>query len=272
MPTSVAPQVYIVGYSVADLDGINEYLLQEVSPELENWSNDHNNGDEIALLTEFGGRLCYKSWAPGINPNVTRIREDQQEYIKNIIEVKHGSVMEHAMINFVFANVSRVFTHELVRHRVGTAMSQESMRYVRLTDIPFWMSDTIKQEDLMTRDENNELLLFEQDSERLLSQMEAFQQRWADSLALDDGKDFTYKKQMTSALRRWSPQGVATQIMWSCNPRELRHVIVMRTDPSAEEEIRLVFDMVAQQVQARWPTMFGDLERQDDGSWKGTVA
>ena len=34
-------------------------------------------------------------------------------------------------------NVSRVFTHELVRHRAGSAFSQESLRYVRLTDIGF---------------------------------------------------------------------------------------------------------------------------------------
>ena len=36
-----------------------------------------------------------------------------------------------------FRNVSRVFTHELVRHRAGSAFSQESLRYVRLTDIGF---------------------------------------------------------------------------------------------------------------------------------------
>ncbi len=33
--------------------------------------------------------------------------------------------------------VLRVFTHELVRHRAGSAFSQESLRYVRLTDIGF---------------------------------------------------------------------------------------------------------------------------------------
>lgn len=265
MPTSVEPHVYIVGYSVADADGINSYLAQEVDLSLDDWFFGHSHGDEIALLTEFGGRLCYKSWAPGINPNVTRIREDQQAYIKNIIDVKHGSVMEHAMINFVFANVSRVFTHELVRHRVGTATSQESMRFVRLTDIPFWMPDALP--------DGPDGVELNQDSEQLLTYMENFQQKWSERLELDSSSvNFTYKKLMTSALRRWSPQGVATQIMWSCNPRELRHVIVMRTDPSAEEEIRLVFDMVAQQVQERWPTMFGDLKRQDDGSWRGTVA
>ena len=45
------------------------------------------------------------------------------------------------MFSFVLHNVSRVVTHELVRHRPGTAVSQESLRFVRLTDIPFWFPD-----------------------------------------------------------------------------------------------------------------------------------
>lgn len=42
-----------------------------------------------------------------------------------------NSVFEHCYLNFTVANCSRVFTHELVRHRVGTSFSQTSGRYVR---------------------------------------------------------------------------------------------------------------------------------------------
>ena len=38
-------------------------------------------------------------------------------------------------------NVSRVATHELVRHRAGVAVSQESLRFVRLDDLPFWFPE-----------------------------------------------------------------------------------------------------------------------------------
>ena len=89
------------------------------------------------LLLEFGGRACYRSWEPGLNPNVSRIRTDRREYFANILRSGHGSVLEHANYSFAFRNVSRVFTHELVRHRAGSAFSQESLRYVRLTDIGF---------------------------------------------------------------------------------------------------------------------------------------
>jgi len=37
---------------------------------------------------------------------------------------------------------------------------------------------------------------------------------------------------------------VSTTIGWSCNVRALRHVIEMRTDPHAEEEIRVLFAKV----------------------------
>src|SRR6202022_2150743 len=98
-------------------------------------AGERPNGGE--LIGEFGGRACYRSWEPGLNPNVTKIRTDQREYFANILKSAHGSVLEHANYSFALRNVSRVLTHELVRHRAGSAFSQESLRYVRLADIGF---------------------------------------------------------------------------------------------------------------------------------------
>jgi thymidylate synthase (FAD) len=103
------------------------------------------------VLTEFAGRLCYRSWKPKLNPNVTRVREDLETYLGNILSSRHGSVLEHSYFVFVLENVSRVLTHELVRHRVGTSFSQESLRYVRLDNIPMWIPDWAQSdEELMT--------------------------------------------------------------------------------------------------------------------------
>jgi thymidylate synthase (FAD) len=44
-------------------------------------------------------------------------------------------------------------------------------------------------------------------------------------------------------------------------------VIEMRTAPGAEEELRLVFDMIARLMKDEAPGLFQDFERQDDGSW-----
>src|SRR3954470_18901298 len=58
------------------------------------------------------GRMCYRSWAPGLNPNVTRVRADSTAYLENILRSAHGSVLEHANYSFVFHNVSRVFCYD----------------------------------------------------------------------------------------------------------------------------------------------------------------
>lgn len=206
------------------------------------------------LLVEFGGRACYRSWEPGLNANVTRIRTDRQEYFANILRSGHGSVLEHANYSFTIRNCSRVFTHELVRHRAGSAFSQESLRYVRLTDIGFRVPPALEP----VRDQVISIV------ERL----EEFQRSAASELGIDaEGVPFHVKKEVTSALRRLAPIGLSTDIIWTANVRTLRHVIEMRTAEGAEEEMRLVFDRIARVMQAEAPNLFQDFARQDDGSW-----
>src|SRR5436309_9497155 len=205
-------------------------------------------------LVEFGGRACYRSWEPGLNPNVTKVRTDRVEYFANILRSAHGSVLEHANYTFAFRNVSRVFTHELVRHRAGSAFSQESLRYVRLTDIGFRVPPALEP----VRDQVLSIV----------EQLEEFQRSAAEELGIDaDGVPFHVKKEVTSALRRLAPIGLSTDIVWTANARTLRHVIEMRTAEGAEEELRLVFDKVAQIMLAEAPGLFQDFTRTDAGAW-----
>jgi thymidylate synthase (FAD) len=44
-------------------------------------------------------------------------------------------------------------------------------------------------------------------------------------------------------------------------------VIEMRTAPSAEEEMRLVFDLIARAMRTEAPLLFADFARDDDGAW-----
>ena len=89
------------------------------------------------VLRAIDHKLVGWGWEPGLNPNVTKTRTDQAEYFINLMRSGHGSVLEHANYSFVLYDISRVATHEIVRHRAGSAFSQESLRYVRLTDIGF---------------------------------------------------------------------------------------------------------------------------------------
>src|SRR3989475_10930395 len=71
------------------------------------------------------------------------------------------------------------------------------------------------------------------------------------------------KKRLTSALRRILFDGIATNVVWTANFRTLRWVIEMRTDPSAEVEIRLVFDQVAQICKRDYPLLFQYFDSQE---------
>jgi thymidylate synthase ThyX len=147
-------------------------------------------------------------------------------------------------------------THELVRHRPGTAVSQESLRFVRLSDIPFWFPEwALADAELMKR------------AGVVLEQLEEFQNWMAQHFGLDEeGVKFHEKKHKTSFMRRFAPDGIATGLVWTANIRTLRHTLEARTDPGAEEEIRLVFGKIGELMRAEAPALFGDYTV-TDGAW-----
>jgi thymidylate synthase (FAD) len=250
------PSVFLIARPQLEVDGLRRYLEDVgggswLERRLGEAEGEPNAGE---LLVEAAGRACYRSWEPGLNANVTRIRTDQAEYFANILRSAHGSVLEHANYSFALRNVSRVFTHELVRHRAGSAFSQESLRYVRLTDIGFRVPPALEP----VRDQVISIV----------EQLEEFQLTAAAQLGIDDeGIPFHTKKEVTSALRRLAPLGLSTDILWTANARTLRHVIEMRTAEGAEEELRFVFDLVARVMQEEAPGLFQDFTRSEDGSW-----
>jgi thymidylate synthase (FAD) len=250
----IEPNVHLIGHTQIDsLDSILEHI------DVPAWHTDANSDGE--LLTEFMGRLCYNSFEVGLNPNVTRIREGNETYNQNIIRQLHGSVLEHVVLNFVFTNVSTVFTQELIRHRAGTAISQESRRYVRYDEL----GDMLIPPEIANNESANYWY-------RMAVSCIAFCYRMLIKCYDWDSMPFAEKKKVTSAIRRIIPVGYPTIIGWSANIRTLRHVIEMRTHPSAEYEMRLVFSKVSQIVSERYPSLFADYEIEivDDMPWYKT--
>jgi thymidylate synthase (FAD) len=79
-------------------------------------------------LAEAAGRICYKSFDRP-NPKTARNRD----YLANIINQGHYSVMEHASVTFLVQDVSRALLAELTRHR-HLSFSVVSQRYVNYAD------------------------------------------------------------------------------------------------------------------------------------------
>lgn len=253
----VEPKVYLIAGTMLDTEGECRYL--ESINQREWRSNATSDSDE---LIEFAGRLCYRSWSSydeknplGTNKNVSRVREDNEKYIQNIINHAHGSTLEHSNITMLFDNVSRVLTHELVRHRAGMAYSQESLRYVRLDKLKFWIPDEVKV--------NPELLSVFIETVQYLENV----QEKLNKIINLDGLSFDEKKKWTSRFRRLAPIGLGTSILVTGNLRAWRHIVNMRGNEHAEEEIRMVVNQVAPILKQFSPSTFSDLIN-NNGVWE----
>jgi flavin-dependent thymidylate synthase len=207
-------------------------LTKNLKPQI-----NQSSGDQYAKLEEV------KDWEGTVYcaevPNNTLFVR------RNGIPVWSGnSIFEHVNFNFVAADVSRVFTHELVRHRVGTAFSQNSGRYIRLDNIDIVFDpilDPIRE---------------------LCQEKQAYDEAWyaraVKESGLEEMKDFSSKKKMTSALRRFAPNGQSNEIAFSMNLRTIRHTIMVRTNRHAEWEIRVVFAEIYKLMKEKYPLMFYD--------------
>jgi thymidylate synthase (FAD) len=257
---AVRPIVIKIGETRLIRDGIRT-MLRELGVSETGLKRFDGMPDSGETLMEIAGRICYESFEVGLNPNVTRIREDSKDYFENLLKKGDGSVLEHSFLSWAVLNASRVATHELVRHRVGVAISQESLRYVRPRELKFWIPDELPE------DQKEAMRAAVERSEAVYRDMEKAIP-W-DTLPMDR------KKRLTSALRRLLPDGIATHLVWSANHRTLRWLIEMRTDPAAEVEIRMIFDQIATICQRDYPLIYGDFVRtalpDGTGSWRPTL-
>jgi thymidylate synthase (FAD) len=234
------------GGSLKWLDGlVGETDREKFMLTLVQWESDDGRILSPAeILIILAAKRCYKSFVPGLNPNVTTVRDDPKEFLLNILKSGHGSVLEHAQVTFAIEGVSRVLTHELVRHRIG-AFSQESMRYVSLEE----GANLVFAPELPEGEEEKNLV---QKINAGLREM---------CSAIPDDASFAVKKRLTSAIRRLVPMGVETGIVWSTNLRNLRHVLATRTARASEWEIRRLFNTIGDICLKEWPLVFQDFTK-----------
>jgi thymidylate synthase (FAD) len=232
------PRVYLVSRQQVDPQVVAQFLADHEST----WSTDTERGAE--RLCEIAGRLCYMSFGKG--------RKSNAEYMANIIESAHGSVLEHAVWNFIITGVSRSFTHELVRHRAGFGYSQLSQRYVDETTADFIEPDCIAN-----------------DPELHAVWLAAIQQAHAAYCRLVEGLARTFASEPDKTLRRKLarqaarsvlPNATETKIFVTANARALRHFIEARANEHAEVEIRRVAVLLLRLLQKESPNVFGDYE------------
>jgi thymidylate synthase (FAD) len=230
------PKVFHVGQTEADEAGIQAYLDYIGAPE---WRTDAPTGAEKVI--EVMGRTCYMSFNKRLNPNLTRIREGSAAYIKNIVESKHGSVVEHSTDSYMLF-CSRAVTHQIVRTRVGVSFSQQSLHYLRLESLRSALPTAFEEHPR---------------AEEVRENLEATQLKLAGLLDIDS-QPFHTKKALTTGMRRLAPLGLETILGLTANHRTFRWMVEQRTSRFNDQEIRQVFGLIFAEQSRRYPNIYAD--------------
>jgi len=154
--------------------------------------------------------------------------------IKKIMKLGHYSVLEHATFTFAIEGISRVTSHQLVRHRLAS-FSQQSQRYVKINKegFPYIVPKSIAKD--------KELAKIFIDT---IKELDGIYQ-----LLLDHNIE-------AEDARYILPQAVATKIIITANARELLHIFKLRCCNRAQWEIREVAIKMLKEVEDIAPTIF----------------
>jgi len=273
-----SPSVALVGKTVMNFSGLEEAVEQMGAVEaaeidgtplnnlMARVAFDGGGGDDLA---EFAGRQCYRSWKVG---------RSSAEYHSNIRSQGHGSIYEHGFMNFQVTGVSRTLTHELVRHRVGTGISQESQRYVDAKDMRFIVppllanaviaeagripasSSDLRNVSVETTDALLDFMKVCGDGVESYIKQQEFLTAAAKSIEGDEKAIVSAKKRANEAARAVLPNACETRLVWTMNMRTARHIMLLRGDEPADLEIRRLAALFFPHVVAYAPHFFADLE------------
>lgn len=140
--------------------------------------------------------------------------EEIDTWIRETVIRWHLSPWEHCVYTFFISDVSRVLTHQLVRHRIAS-YTQHSQRFRAMKKIDFVIPQKIvEREDLKN--------IYEESLERAAETYE---------LLINKGTPF-------EDARYILPQAVTTKILVTMNARELWHFFSLRMCTRAQREIR----------------------------------
>ena len=192
------------------------------------------DAEKIMRHIELAGRVCYKS--------ESRISDQSAEkFIANIVKSGHESVIEHISLTFKIV-CDRGVTHEIVRHRLAS-YSQESSRYCDYSNDKFGGELTFIKPCFWTEDDENFLL-------------------WKNTMAQLEKNYLEMRKNgaRPEQARAILPNSLKTEIFMTCNLREWRHFLKLRTAKNAHPQMRQVSLQILKILQKKLPVIFADIE------------
>ena len=180
----------------------------------------------------LAARLCYSPVSIG------ELREkleaaDIEKFLDKIMSLGHHSVLEHVSFTFGIEGISRVTTHQLVRHRIAS-FSQQSQRYVSHKDnFASILPDTIAENSEASR-------IFE---DMAATVHKAYAQLVEMGIPPEDARYIL-------------PNSTETKIIMTMNARELLHFFELRCCERAQWEIRRMSVEMLRLVRRIAPVIF----------------
>jgi thymidylate synthase (FAD) len=187
-------------------------------------------------------RQCYSSeFAADIFAVCKRKAKGEKvpQFVKKIVASGHESPLEHVKFTFAVQGVSRVLTHQLVRHRLAS-YSQQSQRYIKEEHFDYIIPPRMKKKKEL-RDKFERLML---DIQELYNYFLACEKS-------------TKKEEVLQDARFVLPNATETKIVVTMNARELIHFFHERTCARAQWEIKALAEEMLRICKGKLAEVFG---------------
>jgi len=158
-------------------------------------------------------------------------REQMEEFIERRLQTGHASPLEQVWFEFGISGVSRSFSHQFVRHRIGISFEQQSQRYVKFKDarFPYSVPESVQRAGL-----GDKMELALTDIGRLYQEM------------LDAGVP-------AEDARFVLPNATSTNFKVVVNFQEMLHICDLRLCTRAQWEFRKVASLMRAEINRRFP-------------------
>ncbi len=186
---------------------------------------------EAERKVAMAARLCYSPI--GASELEEHLSDAQvQKLVGKIMTMGHYSTLEHVSFTFAIEGVSRVLTHQLVRHRIAS-YSQQSQRYVKEHDFEYIVPPTIASKP--------------EAKQRFQQLMEQIRSAYDELISLGIHQE---------DARYCLANATETKIMVTMNARALLNFFELRCCSRAQWEIRKMAELMLKEVKQVAPVLF----------------
>ncbi|HWR60495.1 MAG TPA: FAD-dependent thymidylate synthase [Clostridia bacterium] len=211
---------------------------------------------EPERLVAAAAKLCY---SPVGVENIMDGLDDGKvdKFLNMLMDLGHESPIEHVAFTFGVEGVSRVLTHQLVRHRIGCSYSQQSQRYVKLEQFEYIIPPEIEKLPAA--------------KEKFIKAMETDQRAYNELVEMlipehykkniEEGKTEKQARSMAEKTaiedaRYVFPNACETKIVFTMSARALMNFFRHRCCSRAQWEIREMAEEMLRQLKGLAPVLF----------------